>query len=680
MKKITMKVSLFVFAGMLSMGAAAQQKPTGTKKFGKPVLETSPCGTVEYEALLQKRNPNRDSKEQFEQWIAPKAALEKMKRLQKDGNTSNEVVTIPVVFHIIHNGSPVGTAENIAADQIQSQIDVLNEDFRRLAGSNGFNNNPVGADMEINFCLAKQDSDGILSTGIIRYNLGDGDGWSMEEVEVIKAQTQWNPEKYLNIWVLDEIYGLAGYAQFPTDSGLEGIDDLEGLPSDANTDGVALGHQFVGSQEKFPAGVYDETRNQGRTASHEIGHFFGLRHIWGDSDDCSTADDFCADTPTALAANYGCQIGLDSCPDNPGDDMIENYMDYTDDACLNVFTQNQKDRMQAVLANSPRRHSLITSTGCIPGIVLENDGSLQINEMESACGETIIEPEVVLTNTGSVALTLAAIAYHADNQADAVYNWAGNLAPNQSVTITLPQISLTTGNHTLYTSINTVNGVEDIAPSNDTKSLAFSVAGTFTTAGLKVTITTDDYGDETLWGIGTMESEEMIAGNFDPEDFWNSDFYDDNETYIINVPITEAGCYGFFIYDLEGDGMCCEYGEGHYKVETAEGVLIAEGGQFTETEEKMFAIELPTGGLDDITKTNSIKLYPNPANSILNIVANETDMPENYAVYNSLGQLIDSGKVTSTLHTLNISKYANGVYFINLSKGEGATTLQFIKY
>jgi hypothetical protein len=679
MKKITMKVSLFVFAGMLSMGAAAQQKPTGAKKFGKPVLETAPCGTVEYEALLQKRNPNRDSKEQFEQWIAPKAALEKMKRLQKDGNTTNEVVTIPVVFHIIHNGSPVGTAENIAAGQIQSQLDVLNEDFRRLEGSNGFNNNPVGADMEINFCLAKQDPDGLLSTGIIRYNLGDGDGWSMEEVEVLKAQTQWNPEKYLNIWVLDEIYGLAGYAQFPTGSGLEGIDDLEGLPSAANTDGVALGHQFVGSQEKFPAGVYDETRNQGRTASHEIGHFFGLRHIWGDSDDCSTATDYCADTPTALEANYGCQIGLNSCP-GPGDDMIENYMDYTDDACLNTFTQNQKDRMQAVLANSPRRHSLITSTGCIPGIVLENDGSLQINEMESECGETTIEPEVVLTNTGTVALTSAEIAYHADNQADVVYNWTGNLAPNQSATLTLPQITLATGNHTLHASINTVNGVEDMAPSNDTRSLAFSVAGTFTTAALKVTITTDDYGDETLWGIGEMESEEMIAGNFDPEDFWNSDFYDSNETYIINVPITASGCYGFFIYDMQADGMCCEYGEGHYKVETAEGVLIAEGGQFTETEEKAFAIQLPTGGLNDISKANSIKLYPNPANSILNIAANESDMPESYAVYNSLGQLIDSGKVTSTLHSLNISKYANGVYFISLSKGEGATTLQFIKY
>ena len=680
MKNFTLKASLFVFAGLLSFTASAQQKPSGAKKFGKPVIETAPCGTTQYEALLKKRNPNRANKDQFEAWIAPKASQAKSKRLQKDGNTTNEVVTIPVVFHIIHNGSPVGTAENIADGQIQSQIDVLNEDFRRLEGSNGFNTNPVGGDMEINFCLAKQDPDGILSTGIMRYNLGNGDGWSMEEAELIKAQTQWNPEKYLNIWVFDEIYGLAGYAQFPTDSELEGL-DIEGLPSASNTDGVALSHMFVGSSEKFPEGVYQETKDLGRTASHEVGHFFGLRHIWGDSDSCETADDYCADTPVALEPNAGCPTGTDSCSDNPGDDMIENYMDYTNDACLSIFTLNQKDRMQAVLLNSPRRHSLITSTGCIPGVVLENDGSLQINPIDTECGETTIEPELVLTNTGTTTLTTATISYHINNQAPATYNWTGSLAANESATITLPQMTFATGNHIFNTSITTVNGIEDAAPSNDEKSLAFTIAGTFTTTSLKVTITTDDYGDETLWALATEDSDEPLAGNLDPEDFWNSDFYDSNETYITNVPVTEGGCYVFFILDLQGDGMCCEYGEGHYKIETAEGVVIAEGGQFAQTEQKMFALEIPVSGIKDMNKLNSVKLYPNPANSILNIsVIDEANMPESYTIYNSLGQVMDNGNITSSLQTLDIAKYASGVYFVKLAKDGGTQTIQFVKH
>ncbi|PZR19769.1 MAG: hypothetical protein DI539_12920 [Flavobacterium psychrophilum] len=681
MKKITFKASMLVIAGMLALTANAQQKQNGVKKFGRPAVETQPCGTVEYEKLLQKKNPGLDTKDEFEQWIAPKVAEVKRKRIQKNGNNTNEVVTIPVVFHIIHNGSPVGVDENIADGQVLSQIEVLNEDFRRLSGSNGYNTNPVGADMEINFCLAKQDPDGLLSTGIIRYNLGSGDGWSMEQAEVIKAQTQWDPNKYLNIWVFDELYGLAGYAQFPTNSGLEGI-DIDGLPTAANTDGVALGHRYVGSEEKFPAGEYDDARNLGRSATHEIGHFFGLRHIWGDSDSCATATDYCDDTPTALSANYGCQVGLDSCPDNPGDDMIENYMDYSDDACVNVFTQDQKDRMQAVLLNSPRRHSLITSTGCVPGIVLENDGSLEIhNGSDSECGTSTFAPELVLTNSGSANLTTATIVYSIDNEDPVTYEWSGNLAANASATITIPEAELTVGEHTFSADITTVNGVEDTAPSNDNKSINFTIAGLYTTSSIKITIVTDDYGDETLWGLAREgNQDEIIAGNININNIWQSDWYESNETYITNVPVTVDDCYAFVIIDLSGDGICCEYGNGSYKIETLEGVIIAEGGSFADQDQRTFSLKSPTAGLDDVKKANGIKLYPNPANNTLNIaVADEASTPEKYSIYNTLGQVMDSGTITSALQSVDVSKYANGVYFVKLAKGQDTTTLQFIK-
>lgn len=681
MKKITFKASMLIIAGMFALTANAQQKQKEAKKFGLPAIETQPCGTVQYENLLHKKNPNLDSKDEFEQWIAPKAAEIKRKRIQKSGNTSNEVVTIPVVFHVIHNGSPVGVDENIADGQIISQIDVLNEDFRRMEDSNGYNTNLVGADMEINFCLAKQDPDGILSTGIVRYNLGDGNGWTMEQAEVIKAQTQWDPNKYLNIWVFDELFGLAGYAQFPTNSGLEGI-DFDGLPSAANTDGVALGHLYVGSEEKFPAGQYSENRNLGRSATHEIGHFFGLRHIWGDSDSCETATDYCDDTPTALQANYGCQIGLDSCPDNPGNDMIENYMDYSDDACVNVFTQDQKDRMQAVLLNSPRRHSLITSTGCVPGIVLENDGSLEIqNGSDSECGSSTFAPELVLTNTGSATLTSAVIVYSVDNQNPTTYNWEGNLAANASVTISIPEATLPVGAHTFNADITTVNGVTDTATSNDNKSIDFTISGSHTTTSIKITIVTDGFGDETLWAlVREGAQDDIIAGNINPNNLGQSNWYGDNETHITNVPITVEDCYAFVIIDFGGDGMCCEFGEGSYKIETLEGEIIAQGGSFADQDQKTFKLKTPTAGLEDVIASNGIKLYPNPTNNTLNIaVADEAGTPDNYVIYNTLGQVMDSGNITSTVHSLDVTKYANGVYFVKLAKGQDSTTLQFIK-
>lgn len=682
MKNFTLKTSLFVFGALLSITANAQQKPFGVKKFGKPVTELVPCGTTQYEALLKKKNPNRQNKGQFEAWIAPKVAQAKSKRLQKDGNNNNEVVTIPVVFHVIHNGSPVGTNENIADGQLLSQIEVLNEDFRKLEGSNGFNDNPVGADMEINFCLAKQNPDGVLSTGIVRYELGNGFGWTMEEAEIVKTQTQWDPEKYLNIWVFDVIHGLGGYAQFPTASGLDGF-DLPGLATAANTDGVAMSHNFVGSSEKYPEGVYWEGKDLGRTVSHEVGHFFGLRHIWGDGDmeNCDSGTDYCADTPTSLTPNDGCPVGVDSCVDDLLPDMIENYMDYTDDACLNIFTLNQKDRMQAVLLNSPRRLSLITSPGCVPGVILENDGSLQINPVETEeCNSSTLQPEVVLTNTGTVALTSATIVYHINDDAEATYNWTGNLAVEQSATITLPEIEFALGSNMLYASIVTVNGVEDTAPSNDNKSIVIEIANIYTTSSLTVTITTDDFGDETLWGLATVDADEPLAGNIDPENIWNSDFYESNQTYIINVPITEAGCYIFGVFDLAADGMCCTSGEGHYKIETAEGIVIAEGGEFEDFVDVTFTLNLPTAGINEVNKLHNIKLYPNPAHSILNIsVADETNMPESYTIYNSLGQIMDNGAITSTLEKLDISKYATGVYFAKLAKDGEVKTIQFVK-
>lgn len=682
MKKTTIKACSVIAAVLLATGMQAQQTP---KKFGKPV-ELVKCGTTEYETLLQQKNPARANTIQFEKWLAPKVAAQKAQRMANLSNANafntNEVVTIPVVVHVIHSGIAVGTDENIANEQILSQITVLNQDFRKLSGTPGANTNPIGADAEIEFCMAQRDPNGIATNGIVRYAIGTEQPWEMDEFEVIKAQTQWNPEKYLNIWVVNgvTIGGfalLAGYAQFPVNSGLDGLSE-PGLPTAANTDGVVIAASCFGSSSIYPNGFYEQNRDKGRTASHEIGHFFGLRHIWGDGNNC-TSDDFCADTPIAFSANSGCpSAGFDSCPTSPGNDMFQNYMDYTDDACQNIFTLNQKDRMMAVLENSPRRASLTTSDGCQLGIVYDNDGSLNIQGTTENCSN-VFTPSVVLTNTGNNTLTTVVINYSLDDNDENTYTWEGTLTNGQETNIDLPSITTTQGEHTFNVYIVTVNGVEDELPANDDKSQNFTVVSSYETTQVIVTILTDDYGDETLWAI-VDSNDNPIATNANFEDIFESDFYNSNQLYTIPVDLDPNQCYTFGILDLAGDGICCEYGNGYYSVETAEGVIIAEGGEFTTEELTNFRIG-GTAGVSSPIALSGTKLYPNPANNVINIaVGNSSTLPDSYTVYNNLGQVMDAGKVSSNNQVITISGYATGVYFVKLNSGNATETLQFIKY
>ena len=375
MKKTTFYKLLALTALLCTGGfkARAQQLP---KVFGRTVESVNPdtgqirCGTTEYEAYLQQQNPKRETRAEFEIWLAKKIKENKTRR---NGATTTEVITIPVVVHVIHNGDVIGTNENIADDQVLSQITVLNQDYRRMVGTPGYNTVSVGADVEIEFCMAQTDPDGNLTTGIDRVNLGQA-SWSDENAidRNVKRSTSWDPTQYFNIWVVN--FGdsdLLGYAQFPSSSNLGGINDNGG---NSNTDGVVIGYTYFGSEDIYPDGNYGSSNNQyryGRTATHEIGHCLGLIHIWGDNSFCEldatdSVKDYCPDTPASNASHFDCRTTADSCPDLPGLDMVRNYMDYSDDSCMNIFTQNQKTRMRTVMQNSPRRASLVTSTVCQP--------------------------------------------------------------------------------------------------------------------------------------------------------------------------------------------------------------------------------------------------------------------------------------------------------------------------
>ncbi len=679
--------TISAFAAALTLfaqKAEAQQQPA--RKFGRPV-EYRKCGSTEYEALLKRKNPQRANTQQFEEWLAPKTAQERAQRIfQENFNTSafstNAVVTIPVVIHVIHNGDAVGSNENLAEGQILSQLTVLNQDFRKLLGTPGHNTNPIGADAEIEFCLAQRDPAGLNTTGIIRYALGSEDGWEVEDVEVLKAQTQWDPTKYLNIWIVNEMYiggafGVAGYAQFPQQSGLPGLDGGS-ISETANTDGVVIAANCFGTSDIYPQGFYNPGQDKGRTTTHEIGHFFGLRHIWGDEEDCM-GNDFCADTPVAASANSGCpDPGYDSCPDNPGFDMVQNYMDYTEDICHNIFTLNQKDRMMAVLANSPRRASLTTSDGCLPGQVFDLDGSLNIQGINPECATTIT-PALVLGNPGTVTITSAAISYRIDEETPTVYNWTGSLAAGQQATIPLPELAVADGEHSFNVAIVTLNGGVDQAPANDNKSQPFTIVTAYNTTEVILTIMTDDYGEDTIWAL-VDEDENPLAGNIDINS-GTIDWLSSNQLYAYTIPVVNGQCYSLGILDLAGDGLCCDYGEGYYRVETSNGTVIAEGGEFSQQVMHPFRVDTSLGMGNVAKGLDAIRLYPNPANSVLNIALPDTmALPEGYTVYNSLGQVMDTGKFVSASQALNISGYADGVYFVKVASGDNSKTLQFIKY
>ncbi|TDB61387.1 M43 family zinc metalloprotease [Arundinibacter roseus] len=319
--------------------------------------QTEPCITMEMDSLLRAKHPGMGSLDDFERVL--QAKMQERKLLQQSGRVTLETLTIPVIVHIVHNGEAVGQGRNLSLARIQSQIATLNEDFRRAPGTPGFNNDPRGADIEIDFCLARIDQQGrpMAEAGVNRIN-GGQPSWSRNDIEnILKPSTIWDPDKYYNIWVLDFASTdglLIGYAQFPSLSTLNGIPDN----SPRNTDGVVVRYQSFGNVLKGNFGNMDAPYNRGRTLTHETGHWLGLRHIWGDA---NCGNDFVDDTPPQASESRGCSVGRTSCGSV---NMVENYMDYSDDACMNIFTNGQKLRMRTVMDLSPRRNTLAQSNLC----------------------------------------------------------------------------------------------------------------------------------------------------------------------------------------------------------------------------------------------------------------------------------------------------------------------------
>jgi hypothetical protein len=320
-------------------------------------------------------------------WLRQKAEFEyqiRQENAKSEGanlRVADKLIKIPVVFHIIHN-NPVniigGTNNaNITEEQIKSQIVALNEDYRRKSGTRGFNTNPVGADMEIEFELATKDPNGAATTGITRTFI-DQNTWDIaSDYTTIANKIKWDYEKYLNIWVVRGNGRTIGYSEFPYDSKLIGLGSTpQDIAEQLIFDGVIVDYRYVGSC----CGVQGTTYNLGRTITHEVGHWLGLLHTNGD-ENCGT--DYCEDTPQIESLNNStsCPALSSTCGGVRRTNMIENYMDYSPDRCMNIFTLNQKQRVRSALSLSIKRQRLLINSELALGIepVNANNKALQIS-------------------------------------------------------------------------------------------------------------------------------------------------------------------------------------------------------------------------------------------------------------------------------------------------------------
>ncbi len=311
---------------------------------------------------------------QYQDQLTPgyaQSVLETFEAAKANQNKSNSIYTIPVVVHVVYN-TP---AQNLPDSVILNQIQVLNEDYNREnADTVNLRSEflPIAGSPKIKFQLAQIDENGMPTTGITRTSTSTASfgslavlGGSFDDLEMVKSTVDgghdpWDQSRYLNIWICNmsinffgqEIPAILGYATPPAGLPNWPVGSTNGL-----SDGVVLQFQAVGRNNSNPldtgGGVVDV---EGRTATHEVGHYLGLRHIWGDGD--CTQEDGVDDTPNADSeSQQDCDPSKNTCTDNilgmDLPDMIENYMDYSAETCQNSFTQGQVDLMHGVL-DGPR--------------------------------------------------------------------------------------------------------------------------------------------------------------------------------------------------------------------------------------------------------------------------------------------------------------------------------------
>lgn len=577
------------------------------------------CGTME--------RFEHECKENQDLLLNRKAINMKIKKWKKN-NIANESFVIPVVFHIIYKNEN----EYIPFEQIMSQLDVLNQDFNRTnpdANQTPSEFSDVAADCNISFCLAQRTENNDSTTGIT-YTETNVSSFSLYDNRIFQdslgGKTIWISSDYLNIYVCDLTNAL-GFSSFPG--------------GDENRDAIVVDFSNFGTINVSPP------FNKGRTATHELGHWLDLYHIWGPG---NCGSDEVEDTPSQEIENYGCPSHPSPSCDNNGD-MFQNYMDYTNDACMNLFTNGQKERMHATL-NTERQGIGNTDFCALPfediGI---NDNILPANN-QSYCGLNL-ELKTSLFNYSENAINSASIYYQIDNNPAVEFEWNGNLSPYSSQEINLGNQNFSTGEHTLKIYSSSPNGFRDINPNNDTTSVTFNIS-----EGISIdfVIQTDNYAEENYWAILNSQNDTVVSENELISNGMNS------FSYCQDID----SCYTLVIYDNYDDGICCDFGNGYVSV---------NGQNFNGNFGSELQIDLcNTIGINELKVDNSFRVYPNPSSDKVNIEA--TKPIEEVRLVDIYGKNVFQKNCSSNKELVSLQHLNSGAYFLQIITNE---QIQFIK-
>lgn len=555
------------------------------------------CATVYYEELRKLKNPKKETTQQFEDWLRQKMAVRTMDARRNQETQATYV--IPVVVHVIHNGETEGIGSNISTSQIQSQIDVLNKDFQRL--NTDATNTPAGfvpfaGSLDIQFVLAKQDPIGAPTSGILRVK-GTQSSWSVNDNAIFKSLSYWPAEDYLNIWLVKFSDETIGYAQFPV-SNLSG---LEGSPDDRLTDGVVISYTSFGSID-YGAFTLDSKYNKGRTATHEVGHFFGLRHIWGDDGSSCSGTDYVEDTPNQ-AGNY-----INQCPTGTkttcsSDDMYMNYMDYTNDACMNLFTLGQLGRVNYVIQNSPRRASLLNSDGASDPPPVAVDAAIQhiVSPGKTACGDAIT-PIIRIQNLGTSNITSVRVQVKVNNVINQTIDVVLSLSNLQTGLVQFAAIAPTSNSLAFNFEILQVNGSADGRAFNNQSSITTTIpplvniplSVNFNTVPSNWTISNPD--NLITWSlINTSNGNALYVNSYDYDNRGAMDQ--------ITSPVLDLTQVTFAY--LKFDRASEYYGAGN---EERLRVLVSSSCDFTNSSQTLF----DKSGLELATKSTSSGVFFTP--------------------------------------------------------------------